>query len=112
MAKSLLYHETHSDHHESILERNHLLLFQCQHAINCEMELSAPQVIAYLMGWGDQICSHHYVPLFWSILQSKVTMTLHELQLNDNQYVFFLNKHIEGFRMFKQIGHWQCRTKQ
>jgi hypothetical protein len=66
MAQSLMYHEQHSDHLESVLDRNRLLLFHCQHAINREMELSGQQVMAYLMGWGDHICSHHYVPLYWS----------------------------------------------
>ncbi|KAG1783656.1 hypothetical protein EV702DRAFT_1175688 [Suillus placidus] len=52
MAKSLLYHEEHSDHLESVLECNRLLIFRCQHSINREMELSGQQVVAYLMGMG------------------------------------------------------------
>lgn len=66
MAKALLYHQDHSDHIEGLLERNRMLLFRCQQAINREMELSGPQVMAYLMGWGDSIQSHHYVPVYWS----------------------------------------------
>ncbi|KIK80330.1 hypothetical protein PAXRUDRAFT_36221 [Paxillus rubicundulus Ve08.2h10] len=81
MAKMLLYHETHSDYLEGTLEKNQLLIFQCQQAINWEMEMSAPQVIAYFMGWGDQICSHHYVSLYWSSSQGYLLSVFEELRL-------------------------------
>ncbi|KIK77097.1 hypothetical protein PAXRUDRAFT_77819, partial [Paxillus rubicundulus Ve08.2h10] len=60
MAKSFLYHKSHGDHTGNVLDQNQLLIFCCQHALNWEMEMSAQQVIAYLMRWGDHICSHHY----------------------------------------------------
>ncbi|KAG2096498.1 uncharacterized protein F5147DRAFT_583956 [Suillus discolor] len=63
MASTLLYHQEHSNHLDDVVNHNRLLLFHCQHAINREMEHSGPQVIAYLMGWGNAIYSHHYVPL-------------------------------------------------
>jgi len=88
MAKSLLYHEEHSDHLESVLERNRLLIFRCQHSINREMELSGQQVVAYLMGWGDRICSHHYVPLYWSIVKRCLLVTFPELRPKNSMYVF------------------------
>ncbi|KIK81356.1 hypothetical protein PAXRUDRAFT_35889 [Paxillus rubicundulus Ve08.2h10] len=69
MVKALLYHQDHSDHIDSLLKHNHMLLFQCQQAVNREMELSGPQVMAYLMGWGDNIHSHHYVTLYWSLVK-------------------------------------------
>jgi hypothetical protein len=72
MAKSLLYHEAHRSEHEDLLDRNHLLIFRCQHAINREMEMSAPQVISYLMKWGDRICSHNYVHVYWSSLRNQL----------------------------------------
>ncbi|KAF8132270.1 hypothetical protein EV363DRAFT_1397930 [Boletus edulis] len=45
-----------------------------------EMEFSAPQVISYLMHWGDKICSHRYVPLYWSSLQVCLQANFPELQ--------------------------------
>ncbi|KAG2132150.1 uncharacterized protein EDB93DRAFT_1094070 [Suillus bovinus] len=80
MAQSLMYHEQHSDHLESVLDRNRLLLFRCQHALNHEMELSGQQVMAYLMGWGDHICSHRYVSLYWSGLRRSLLATFPGLQ--------------------------------
>jgi hypothetical protein len=87
MAKSLLYHEEHSDHLESVLERNRLLIFRCQHSINREMEYSGQQVIAYLMGWGDRICSHNYVPIYWSMVKRCLLVTFPDLR-SKKKYVF------------------------
>ncbi|KAF8119740.1 hypothetical protein EV363DRAFT_1195605 [Boletus edulis] len=80
IATSFLYHESHGDPVGSIQDRNRLLIFRCQHAINREMEMSAPQVISYLMKWGDHICSHHYVPLYWSSLRGQLLSVYEELR--------------------------------
>jgi hypothetical protein len=32
------------------------------------MELSGPQVMCYLMNWGDCFISHHYIPVYWAQL--------------------------------------------
>lgn len=69
MAKSLMYHEKNSAYLQDIRERNRLLIFRCFNILNQQMELSAQQVISYLMGWGDVICSHQYVSIYWSHLQ-------------------------------------------
>ncbi|KAH7924255.1 hypothetical protein BV22DRAFT_1047590 [Leucogyrophana mollusca] len=83
MAKSLMYHQEHSEQLKTLLDRNRLLLFRCQHAINREMELSGPQVIAYLMGWGDTFCSHHYVPLYWASIKAELLKTFPRLKQRD-----------------------------
>ena len=80
MANTLLYHNKHSDHLENILDQNWLLMFCCQHAINQEMEMSAPQVMSYLMKWGDSMCLHCYVPLYWSPLGAYIFTTFNELK--------------------------------
>lgn len=72
MANSLMYHQEHSSPDDDLLERNRLLLFRCHHTINREAEIAGPLVMAYLMGWGDTICSHHYVPIYWSSLASMI----------------------------------------
>ncbi|KAF8120372.1 hypothetical protein EV363DRAFT_1190816 [Boletus edulis] len=86
MAKTLLYHEAkiNIDHRDNILDQNRLLVFRCQHAINKEMEMSAPQVISYLMRWGDRICSNHYVPFYWSSIQRHIQDVYIELRPNRN----------------------------
>ncbi len=60
MVKAFMYHDSKHDSDEMayIEDHNRVLLFRCEHAINQEMELSAWQVILYLMNWGDCFCSH------------------------------------------------------
>ena len=41
------------------------LLFHCLHATNQEAEQSGPQVVSYLMGWGDRYLSHWFIALYW-----------------------------------------------
>jgi len=47
--------------------------------LNRQVEQSAPQVISYLMGWGDSFCSHRYVPVYWSALERAVKQVHPEL---------------------------------
>ncbi|KAG1764658.1 hypothetical protein EDD22DRAFT_1042520 [Suillus occidentalis] len=81
MANALLYHEGHSNHLNNVLDCNRLLLFRCQHSINREMELSGPQVISYLMNWGDVISSHHYEPLYWFALRQHLLQAFPHLSI-------------------------------
>ncbi|KAF9220558.1 hypothetical protein BS17DRAFT_651244, partial [Gyrodon lividus] len=64
----------------SLCDQQRLLLFLLVHAINCKQELAAPMVMSYLMGWGDTCCSHHYVPIYWSLFVSALIKTYPELQ--------------------------------
>jgi hypothetical protein len=69
MVKALMYHQGNSAYLADIQERNRLLVFRCFNVLNRQAEQSGPQVISYLMGWGDTICSHRYVPVYWSALE-------------------------------------------
>ncbi|KAG1790366.1 uncharacterized protein HD556DRAFT_1310754 [Suillus plorans] len=56
---------------------------RCQ-SLHREMEMSGPQVIAYLMNWGDVICLCHYVPLYWFALKLHLLEAFSELNTNKN----------------------------
>ena len=70
LGSALKYHQTHSDHLESLRERNRLLIYRCFNVLNRQSELSAPQVMSYLMNWGDRFTSHQYVSVYWGQLAS------------------------------------------
>lgn len=53
LAHALYHHERSDAYRGDLLERNRLLLFRCWNALNRQSELSAQQVVMYLMGWGD-----------------------------------------------------------
>ncbi|KAF7292653.1 ATP-dependent DNA helicase [Mycena indigotica] len=56
----------------SIEKVNKKLLQQCANTLSRQYELSGPEVISYLMGWGDRYISHTFVKIYWDI----VTATL------------------------------------
>ena len=65
MANGLSYH-LDNPKFDDIRERNRLLVYRCINVINREAELSGPQVVSYLMGYGDNFTSHYYSPMFTS----------------------------------------------
>ncbi|KAF7331514.1 ATP-dependent DNA helicase [Mycena kentingensis (nom. inval.)] len=46
-------------------ELNKRLLQQCANTLSRQHEFSAPEVVSYLMGWGDRFISHSYVRVYW-----------------------------------------------
>lgn len=46
-------------------ELNRSMLNRCANALSREQEFSAPEVVSYLMGWGDRYISHHYETIYW-----------------------------------------------
>jgi Helitron helicase-like domain at N-terminus len=75
LATGMLYHRNHSQHIEDLREKNRLLVFRCLQTLNREMELAAPQVHSYLMGWGDTFRSHYYVNVYWASLSRLLLQT-------------------------------------
>ena len=65
LGSALVYHQSHLPQSESLQERNRLLIYQCFNVLNREAELSGPQIISYLMDWGDHFTSHQYVSVYW-----------------------------------------------
>jgi hypothetical protein len=65
LGSAVTYHETHSNRSQSLRERNRLLIYRCFNVLNRQAELSGPQVISYLMNWGDHVTSHQYVSVYW-----------------------------------------------
>ncbi|KAF7294856.1 ATP-dependent DNA helicase [Mycena indigotica] len=47
---------------------NKKLLQQCANTLSRQYELSGPEVISYLMGWGDRYISHTFVKVYWDTI--------------------------------------------
>ncbi|KIO04877.1 hypothetical protein M404DRAFT_25958 [Pisolithus tinctorius Marx 270] len=78
MATALPYH-IDNPKYDDMHEWNRLLLYWCINVINWEAELSGPQVMSYLMGYGDTFTSHNYTPLYTGPLFSMVKQMFPEL---------------------------------
>ncbi|KAF9507992.1 hypothetical protein BS47DRAFT_1373748 [Hydnum rufescens UP504] len=81
LAKGLAYHFQDEKYIDSIHDHSHLLVFQCFHTLNRNMEQSGPQVISYLMGWGDSFKSHNYAPLYWTAMAGYLHQKFPELNI-------------------------------
>ena len=46
------------------------MIYRCFNILNCEAELSGPQIISYLMNWGNCFKSHQYVSVYWDQVAS------------------------------------------
>lgn len=44
----------------SVHDLNKRLIQRCANSLSREQELSAPEVISYIMGWGDRYISHRF----------------------------------------------------
>lgn len=66
LAKGFMFHQEYAHEISSLRDRNRLMIYRCFNALNQQNELSGPQVISYLMGWGDVFRSHRFTPVYWS----------------------------------------------
>jgi hypothetical protein len=64
---------------------NKKLIQQCGNTLSCKQELSAPEVISYLMGWGDRYISHPFETIQWYPLLKLIKKAYSFL--DDNKFV-------------------------
>jgi len=65
LAKTIAFHLEHLKDEADAQRLNKLLLQRCTNSLSRDREFSAPEIISYLMGWGDRFESHHYVTIYW-----------------------------------------------
>ncbi|KAH9033410.1 hypothetical protein EDB85DRAFT_1864547 [Lactarius pseudohatsudake] len=70
LAKTLAFHRTKERLTNNLKTINKRLIQRCGNVLSREQELSAPEVISYLMGWGDRFISHRFETIHWhSVVQ-------------------------------------------
>jgi hypothetical protein len=82
MAKKLAFHKRRERYNSDILRLNKRLLQRCANTLTREQEFSAPEVISYLMGWGDRFISHFFVTIYWSSVKTLIRQEFPELSPN------------------------------
>ncbi|RDB17999.1 ATP-dependent DNA helicase RRM3 [Hypsizygus marmoreus] len=65
LAKRLAFHYIQEKNTADILAMNKRLIQRCANTLSRNQELTAPEVISLLMGWGDRFESHFYTPIYW-----------------------------------------------
>lgn len=60
LAKTYVFEPPQKIRSIDLCQLNKKLMQQCANTLSWEQELSAPQVVSYLMGWGNRFISHHF----------------------------------------------------
>ncbi|KAG8920216.1 hypothetical protein FRC02_001103 [Tulasnella sp. 418] len=80
MAKGHAYRLNDEQQQRNTEDRSRLVVFRALNAINGGSEFSGPQVMSYLMGWGDKKTSHHHIPIYWNAVLHELTQANPDLQ--------------------------------
>lgn len=65
LGKTFAFNRQDRDRSTELSSINKKLLQRCANTLSRQQELSAPEVISYLMGWGDRYISHHFETIHW-----------------------------------------------
>nr|GAT42295.1 predicted protein [Mycena chlorophos] len=80
LAKSTAFQERYQCRTADTLRLNKRLLQRCTNTLSRQHEFSAPEVVSYLMGWGDRFISHTYVKIYWDPVTAQLRRTFPNLQ--------------------------------
>jgi hypothetical protein len=80
IAKRLAYHNVEEKWEPDIRAVNKRLLSRCANTLTRDHEFSGPEVISYLMGWGDRYISHHFTTIYWTAVSTALKRTFPELR--------------------------------
>jgi hypothetical protein len=75
LAKSLAFRRPGFQSTSNVTAINKKLIQQCANTLSREQELSAPEVVSYLMGWGDRYISHHFETIHWYLVEALLKQT-------------------------------------
>lgn len=65
LAKMYAFHRDKERRTTDLTVLNKKLIQRCANTLTWEQELSAPEVVSYLMGWSDRFISHHFETIHW-----------------------------------------------
>ena len=109
LANTLVSHKRDQNRTFDLSQINKKLLQRCANTLSRQQELSAPEVISYLMGWGDRYVSHHFVTIHWYSVMSLLKTAYPELV--NNQFVFFFSSTFLFRSMTQQKRRSECKIQ-
>jgi hypothetical protein len=81
LVKKLAFHKKRERYNSDICRLNKRLLQRCANTLSCEQEFSAPEVISYLMAWGDRYISHYFVTIYWLAVTTLIKRRFPQMRL-------------------------------
>ncbi|KAM6495525.1 hypothetical protein JOM56_008231 [Amanita muscaria] len=80
LAKKFIQHSEMTAGNQVLIDRHKLLIEQCAIALTFEREFGAPEIVSYLMGWGDHYESHCYSIIFLDAIMNTLKQTFPALR--------------------------------
>lgn len=65
LAKRIAIHQKQERYNSDCFLVNKRLVQRCANTLSRDQAFSGPEIVNYLMGWGDRFISHRYVPIYW-----------------------------------------------
>ena len=79
LAKTFAFHHASERRTTDLRKLNRKLIERCGNTLSRQQELSGPEVISYIMGWGDRFISHHFETIYWYAVTDLLKKTYPEL---------------------------------
>lgn len=105
LANTFVFHQWDENNSQDLKVLNKKLIQCCANTLSRQQELSAPEVISYLMGWGDHYESHHFVTIHWHFVVCLMKWAYPELTRERWDYILFSS-------MIKQTYHCFLGTRE
>ncbi|KAJ3568696.1 hypothetical protein NP233_g5549 [Leucocoprinus birnbaumii] len=85
LARRFAFHQKQEKDNHDLHQIHKRLIQRCANTLSREQEFSAPEVISYLMGWGDRYISHNYVKIYWDQAYSALLKAYPQLDARRNR---------------------------
>lgn len=79
LAKAIAFSKVADKRQKDLKTINQKLITRCSNSLNRYREFSAPEIMTYIMGWGDVYESHQYVAIFWDPIERALKQVFPEL---------------------------------
>jgi hypothetical protein len=79
LAKRVAFYSVKERGRRDVMDVNKHLIQRCANTLTRDREFSAPEIVSYLMGWGDRFESHHYVAIYTEAIIAALKEKFHGL---------------------------------
>lgn len=120
VANTLAFHKAHEAKNTDLQALNQKLIQRCANSLSRDQEFSAPEVVSYLMNWGDRYISHHFEPIYISSVIAMLKQMFPQLdhrdereeeEHKDDNVSVHENDHSEFHDALYRLN-WQCWKSQ
>ncbi|KAJ3562055.1 hypothetical protein NP233_g9813 [Leucocoprinus birnbaumii] len=113
LAKRFAFHQAQEYLNTDSHQIHKRLIERCANTLSREQEFSAPEVISYLMGWGDRYISHYYAKIYWDAARDALTRAYPQLKpeyaTQEREGIHTIQMQDGIIRVNDQLGDYMAR---